>query len=192
MIGDAYILAGGKSSRMGEDKGLKLLNGFPIIQYEINVLTTCFSEVKINTQNLEYKKFNLEIVPDIVSNAGPIGGIYTSLKNSGKDIFVIACDMPFITKEAVTYLIKNHTEASTTVAGYNKKIQPLFGIYTQQILPLLEEKINKKQFKMRELIQDTQGEIIEMNPVVSSKVFVNINNPEDFTQIETKRYNEEN
>ena len=73
------ILAGGKSSRMGEDKGLLLLNNIPMIQYIINVFDTLKIPVMIIANNDNYKQFHLPVYTDIVKDKGPAGGILSAL-----------------------------------------------------------------------------------------------------------------
>ncbi len=184
---EAYILAGGKSSRMGEDKGLKLLNGKPMIQYVIETISPYFSGIKINTGNTKYADLGYELIPDSIPEKGPMGGIYTALKNSSdSEVFIISCDMPFITPAVVNYLLDQPRNNNAIVASYNHEIQPLFGIYNQKIFPLIEEKINKNQLKMMDFLQEIQAEIVEMNEIEKNLVFLNINTIEEFKNIENK------
>ncbi len=182
---EAYILAGGKSSRMGEDKGLKLLNGKPMIQYVIEVILPYFSGIKINTGNVKYADLGYELIPDTIPEKGPMGGIYTALKNSSTtEIFIISCDTPFITPAVVSHLLNQPRNNHAIVASYNQEIQPLFGIYNRKILPLIEEKMNQNQLKMKGFLQEIQAEIVEMNEIEKNPVFLNINTKEEFKNIE--------
>ncbi|CVK17067.1 molybdopterin-guanine dinucleotide biosynthesis protein A [Apibacter mensalis] len=184
MIMEAYILAGGKSIRMGEDKGLKKLNDIPIIQYSIDTLSYCFPIIKINTDKEEYKQFGWELVPDKIKNKGPLGGIHAALDHSKKDVFIVSCDMPFITVEAVNYLLDKHDNSLATVASCKGRIQPLFGIYTYDALQLIEEKMAGNQLKMMDFILKTPSKIIEMSEIIDTEIFSNINTQEEFKKIE--------
>ncbi|WP_295810697.1 NTP transferase domain-containing protein [uncultured Apibacter sp.] len=181
---EAYILAGGKSTRMGEDKGLKKLKGVPIIQYIIHTLSVCFPVIKINTDNSEYLQFGLELIFDRNKNKGPIGGIQAALENSKNDIFIVSCDMPLITPEAIKYLLENHNNNWATVASYNERIQPLFGIYTYASLQLINKRIAHNQLKMMDFIQESHSDIIDMNNKLNTEIFSNINTQEEFKKIE--------
>jgi molybdopterin-guanine dinucleotide biosynthesis protein A len=82
---NAYILAGGKSSRMHTDKGLLLFEGKAMVQYFIEQLQPIFSKLFIVSNNPEDEKFRLEVIPDSIKDIGPAGGIYTALKHSNSD-----------------------------------------------------------------------------------------------------------
>jgi molybdenum cofactor guanylyltransferase len=181
---EAYILAGGKSTRMGEDKGLKKLIDIPIIQYSIDTLSCCFPIIKINTDKEEYKQFGLELVPDKVKNKGPLGGIHAALDHSKKDVFVVSCDMPFITTQAVNYLLDRHANNLATVASCNGRIQPLFGIFAYDTLPLLEKKMAGNQLRMMDFILKIRSKIIDMSEIIDTEIFSNINTQEEFRKIE--------
>ena len=184
MIETAYILAGGKSVRMGEDKGLKLLHGKPLIQYVIDSLIPFFPEIKISTNNPEYNRFGYELAADIFPEKGPMGGIYTALKNSlFDDVFIIGCDMPCISALSFNLLLQQKNQ-SATVAVYKGKVQPLFGIYNRNLIPLLEEKIKQNKLKMIEFLQEIEAIFIEMN---DADIFLNINTLEDLKRLENKQ-----
>jgi len=76
------ILAGGKSSRMGMDKGFCALNGKPMVQYAIDILEQTCDSIIICSNNSDYELFDLPVIPDIIKDIGPMGGIYSGLKNS--------------------------------------------------------------------------------------------------------------
>ena len=106
-----YILAGGKSSRMGEDKGLKLFNGIPLIQNVINQLLFAVDKVVIVSNNKDYEQFGLEVIEDALINKGPAGGIYTALQHSSTDLnFIVSCDMPYISSQAIHFMLENSSK----------------------------------------------------------------------------------
>jgi len=176
MTNDACILAGGKSSRMGEDKGLKLLHGKQMIRYVIESLIPRFPTIKISTNNLEYNVFGYELLADIIPEKGPMGGIYTALKNSlCNDVFITGCDMPFISGSSLDYMLQRENK-SATVAVCNGKIQPLFGIYSKNLIPLLESKIEQNQLSMMKFLQEINTALVEIN---NEDEFLNMNTPGD-------------
>jgi molybdenum cofactor guanylyltransferase len=66
----AYILAGGKSTRMGEDKGLKMLNNKPMIAYVLDQVNPCFEAVYIIANTPLYEKFSIPVLADIKKEIG--------------------------------------------------------------------------------------------------------------------------
>jgi len=185
MINEACILAGGKSSRMGEDKGLKLLHGKQMIRYVIESLIPYFPTIKISANNPKYKVFGYELLADIIPEKGPMGGIYTALKNSScNDIFIISCDMPFISVSSLDYMLQQENK-SATVAVCNEKIQPLFGIYGKNLIPLLEAKIGRNQLGMTKFIQEINANLVEIN---NEDEFLNMNTLEDVKNYENPNF----
>ncbi len=72
----AVIIAGGKSSRMGQDKALMRFRGRTIIEHSLSLLSPLFSRVAVNTNRTEEFDFlNVQTFPDIIPDAGPLGGI---------------------------------------------------------------------------------------------------------------------
>ena len=100
------ILAGGKSSRMGTDKGFLVLKGKSFIQHSIDVLKPLVSEIIIVSDNPEYDAFNFKRIEDIIKDAGPIAGICSGLKASSSQYnLVLSCDIPLIKAEILQKLI---------------------------------------------------------------------------------------
>lgn len=180
---NAYILAGGKSSRMGTDKGLLLFEGKAMIQYVIEQLQPVFEKLVIVSNNPEYEKFGLEVIPDLIKDIGPAGGIYTALKHSDTQLnFMVSCDMPFVTQEAIAFIIENKNDSQIILLENQGKLEPLFGIYAKDCediwLELIEQKIIKLQkmasyFKLKTIP-------VENNEIFKESFFKNINTKEDF------------
>ena len=76
------ILAGGKSSRMGTDKGLMRLNGKPMIQHILDPMAKICQRILIITGNPMYGMFGFELVNDEAPDYGPVMGILSGLKQS--------------------------------------------------------------------------------------------------------------
>ena len=69
----AYILCGGRSSRMGQDKGLVTLQENEFISHIINTLKNITDSIVLVTKNKEYGRFRLPIIQDIYAEKGPLG-----------------------------------------------------------------------------------------------------------------------
>src|SRR5688572_33465590 len=104
----AFILAGGKSSRMGTDKGLVPFRGKEMIRWSIDLLQPIFNDVYLVANRPEYAKFGLPVLSDMLHEKGPIGGIYTALTSSNTTWnFIMACDMPFMNNQVIHKLISD-------------------------------------------------------------------------------------
>lgn len=180
---NGYILAGGKSSRMGTDKGLMLFNDKPIILHVIEQLLPSVNKAVIVSNNSDYEKFGLEVVSDVIKNIGPAGGIYTALNhtNSGYN-FIICCDMPFVSSSAINFIIQNSFQAQITLPFLHGKTEPLFGVYTKECLARWQELIEYGIIKLRDMV--THFNLLKLNvndnELFNDSLFVNINDKNDF------------
>src|SRR4051812_31899843 len=106
------ILAGGKSSRMGYDKGLAVLNGSKMIDQVYASLKKVVDKVIIVSNTDSYNYLNVPVYQDLYKDKGPIGGIYTGLSHSTTEKnIIVACDMPFVTEaflKQLSELCGNH------------------------------------------------------------------------------------
>ena len=149
------ILSGGKSSRMGSDKGLMILHGKPLIQYSIEVLKELCDEIIICANNPGYDMFGFPVIKDVYPDLGPIGGIYTGLLNSNSESnFVLSCDMPFINPQIIIHLLSKREKslASIPIHGHNL-IEPLCAAYSKTILPQLSKQIRNHDLKLMNLLK---------------------------------------
>ena len=187
----ALILMGGKNSRMnGNVKGLlkiknstflekiqETLNDFSSIYLSINDKFS--KEQKQNFENMGFK-----IIEDIYKEIGPLGGIYSSLLNCKEEyLFITACDMPFITKNSIEVLCNKVDKNTDGVVFYDKnnKLYPLGAIYSKNVLPIVEEMIEKKYYKLSYLIEKSNFVKINIEKTdIPLKVLSNINTLQEY------------
>ena len=107
---DALILAGGENKRLPALKGFLEINGQKIIESNIELLSRIFDRVIISTDKPElYFPFGVLVLGDIIKYKGPMIGIFSALTVPGiSDIFVTACDMPFLKPELIRYIVDKY------------------------------------------------------------------------------------
>ena len=181
------ILAGGKSSRMGTDKGLvKFRNKF-LIEYSLEALKLSCSTILISSNNDEYRIFGYPVIKDLVLDSGPIGGIYSCLLNSESQYnLILSCDMPKIGDQMIKHLVSMARSASIVVfANSEGKMEPLCGSYHKDLLPVLIEKIRLREYSLNGLIRSVDHKILSLpkNSRIYEDVFININQPADLNNI---------
>ncbi len=183
------ILTGGRSSRMGMDKANLKIAGCTFIEKLASELF--FIEERLLSVNQAQKRHlpGFTNVVDEVDAIGPIGGICTALKHCKSDaLLVVACDMPFFTKECAKELIVQFQEEpfrDVCVLITKRDEQPLAAIYAKTALPVIEEQIRRNDYRMRNLLAvlDTKRflwnrecEIININTLQDFKYSVNFIN----------------
>lgn len=182
----AYLLAGGKSSRMGEDKGLIDLADKPMAKYALDTLEEMGISPTIVTNNDEYASLGYPLIQDIISDKGPMGGLYSAMENNQATyVFLISCDLPFVPKEAFQKLIDTAKEQSLIVSKFMGMTNPLFALYNKNLKEKIRDNINSDKLKMQDFIRETDFEEVDMEDLVRQypKRFTNVNTPEDLDNI---------
>jgi len=189
------ILAGGKSTRMGKDKGLLQLNGQTFIEHIYETLKPICKKVIIISNQKEHKQFQIPLFEDIHKNKGPLGGIYTGLYHSGTNRnFIVGCDMPFLSIALLKYISK-HIDSfhDTIVPVFDGATQPLCAIYSKKNLKQLENMINNDELKMKEAIGNLNTKYISIDENTSfyrPDLFRNMNTPHDLESIKNFNFHE--
>lgn len=180
----AAILSGGKNSRMNyKTKAFLDVNGKKFIEKILDNING-FQEVLISCNDLElYKEFrdNCRLISDVKKDIGPIGGLYSILKNTeAEKVFVVASDMPFVDYRIINSMCEIEFEADILVACVRGKVEPLFAIYKKSTLSLIEESIENKDYKMMNLIKKSTSSYFYIDNEVTVS---NINTPEEYENI---------
>ncbi|MDX2362292.1 MAG: molybdenum cofactor guanylyltransferase [Crocinitomicaceae bacterium] len=180
------ILAGGKSSRMGSDKGLLPFSGIPMIQHLIQELEQLNLPILIISNNADYKRFGYPVIEDIIKEKGPVGGIYTALTATSTEMNVIlSCDAPFVKKELIKNLIDASENHDVTVSSYNNKLHPLIGVYKKSSLNTFEESLKNDQLRLREVIDLLNTNIVDFSAEsIDDRMFNNINTKDELKELE--------
>ena len=181
----AIVLAGGKSQRMGTDKGLLDLNGKTFIQHICDALQPIVgSNILIISSNKEYDALGFSRVEDIIDNKGPVGGLYTGLKESKTKVnLVLSVDVPLVSTELLEWLIKSHEETDmVTQTKIGDKTNPLIGVYDRSMRIVFGEHMAGNQLKLRQVIEDVKHQTIEVPEKWSNQV-QNINTKEEYQNL---------
>jgi len=180
------ILAGGKSRRMGADKGLVLLGGKPMVQYAIESLGLFCDRILISSNNPEYNCFGFEVIADSVTDAGPMAGISSCLKQSTTEWnLVLSCDMPLLQTVVLKTLLVN-VAGNTFVVPVDAegRSEPLCAFYRLSSLSILEDFISAGSFRMTDLFLRAPVKYLlpcDYPVKYNSQWFANINSAEDLT-----------
>ena len=183
------ILAGGKSSRFGEDKSIAKLGDKTLLDHTINKIEKEFNEILVISNNKEFnfKNNKIHVVEDCIDGQlGPLVGILTAMKwviinkKNYKWIASFPCDTPFFDIKLISELkIKvKETSKKLIFLNSNKKRHNIFGLWSMDLIEILEKDI-KNSFRKVELWADKIGyENININEEKFDK-FLNINTKKD-------------
>ncbi|MEW5819387.1 MAG: molybdenum cofactor guanylyltransferase [Cyanobacteriota bacterium] len=178
----AIILAGGKSSRMGETKALLKIGNKFIIETIVDSLKPLFSEIIISSNNKElYEFLNLKIVKDDINDQGPIMGIYSSLKVSNNNInFVVTSDIPLIKIECFVKMLEYTLEYDVVIPENNGQLEPMFAIYTKRSLPYIEKILQTDSRRIISILDICKYKIVPMD---MQGWYKNLNTKHDYENI---------
>lgn len=181
----AYILAGGKSSRMGSDKGMLPLKESVFIEHIVNALrkADCRS-ITIVSGNSAYDFLDCQRIEDIYPNKGPVGGIFTALKHTTThQNIILSVDIPMISSDVINWLIANIDEKKliTQVRVFDKT-SPLIGIYNKAALSTFEEHLKNDQLRLREVVAALPHQTIDV-PLKWCDLLKNINTKEEYQNL---------
>lgn len=180
------ILAGGKSSRMGKDKGLIEFNGKKLIEYPLNLLSLFCNEMIISSNNEAYLQFGYPVIADEIEDSGPAAGLAAALKASSNEWnLVLSCDVPFVNEESIQYLISCAGNGVGTIPVHNGYVEPLVALYHKSFYHTLESCITGGNLQMRRIVDHPGTFFVDFTSLLreNPKIFDNLNSPGDLTII---------
>jgi len=188
------IQAGGKSSRMGQDKALMPFRGVPLIQYVMERLAHLADEIIVTTNAPEnYAFLGVPLFRDIIPERGALGGLYTALKSaSHSQVAVVACDMPFASNQffsAATKLMST-SEADVIIPQTAHGFEPLHALYRRKTcIHPIEKALDANKWKVISWFDAVNIHALSLDETAAYNLdgltFWNLNTPEDFNRAET-------
>jgi len=178
------ILAGGKSSRMGSDKGFVMYKNKAFIQHIIEAIKPLVNEVIIVSNNPDYDIFKLKRVNDLIENAGPLAGVYTGLHyTTTENNLVVSCDVPLINTETLKKLTAN-IDASIEVVQLESqgKTMPLIAMYKKQCEDIFFTLLQDGERRLRIALKQLKVKTITLNKE-QEKFTTNVNTPSNLKEI---------
>jgi molybdopterin-guanine dinucleotide biosynthesis protein A len=183
-----FVLAGGKSTRMGQDKAALSLNGHTLLEHALAVLRGVCRDVAI------LGKFELygtlaPVYEDTFPGCGPLAGIHAALSNSQTQYnIIIAVDTPFIMPEFLSYLVERAiaSAAVVTTPEIDDYTQPLCTVYSLDFLPIAERALISGCYKIVPLFPRDKTLVIREAELrrfaFATEMFENLNTPEDMAR----------
>jgi molybdenum cofactor guanylyltransferase len=179
-----FVLAGGRSSRMGQDKALLRLGGEPLVKRAIRKLSEVCAEVAIAGGREDLTQFG-RVIPDRFPGCGPLGGIISALEQSSfeRNLF-LPVDAPFVPVSTLKALLFMAAESfgMCVMARVQGKEQPLCAVYSRESLEVLRQELIAGRGKVK-LAIEAAGPVRFMD-FDEAGWFANLNTPEEFAQAE--------
>jgi molybdenum cofactor guanylyltransferase len=183
------ILSGGKSARMGTNKAFLEIEGERLIDRITSMFHDMFREVILVTNSpLDYLDQDCIIASDIFKNKGALGGIYTGLFYASYDhAFVSACDMPFLNRSFMEYMIKCADRYDIVVPEPPDGLQPLHAIYSKRCLSHIKKLMDMGALKITGFYKGLKTMVIHQEDInrfdPGGKMFINVNTRKDLERL---------
>ena len=176
----ALILAGGRSSRMGQDKALEILDGQTMLERAVRFWQESGRVDSVlvavgQPGHLDPLPEGVTAIPDLIAGRGPLAGIWSAFQATQAELlYVSAVDMPNLTAAAIL------PEPRGDAAVYRKegRPEPLFGVYRRTVAPAAERLLKSGMGKMSALLDAVDTECHEVTPE-QARLFDNLNTPHD-------------
>jgi len=182
----AFILAGGRSSRMGRDKAFLELGGRALLDRALELAGSVTPVVRIVAPQDRFLTV-ARTIEDIYPDCGPLGGIHAALTNTSTELnLVLAVDLPFVEPDFLEYLIAqaSQTAALVTVPQAAGGFQPLCAVYRKEFAGVAQTALERKRNKIDPLFTQVETRVIneaEMHRLnYHPQMFRNLNTPAEF------------
>jgi molybdopterin-guanine dinucleotide biosynthesis protein A len=182
----AFILAGGRSTRMASDKAFLELGGQTLLARSLALARTATTDVRIVGDPGKFAAFGT-VVPDVFPGRGPLGGIHAALATSPTDTnLILGVDLPFLTSRFLEYLVAQAQSAETTVTvpSAGGHLHPLCGVYRQPFRAVAQRALSEGRNKVDALFSEVSVRFITEEELAAAgfdpSIFRNLNTAEEW------------
>lgn len=183
---NGLVLAGGKSERMGQDKGLIDYHGLPQREYLYHMLDTFTENTFMSCRPEQVSEFGeqFKTLPDSISGLGPFGAIISAFREFPNNAWiVIACDIPLIDQQTIMQLIQDRNPSKVATAFYNGETKfpdPLVTIWEPKAYPQLMHFLSLGYSCPRKVLINSDTEVLQP---ANNNALLNANSPEEYEQV---------
>ncbi len=185
----AFVLAGGKSRRMGADKAFVMLDGGTLLARALELARSVTSDVCIVGDATKFAEF-APVVEDLFRGCGPLGGIHAALSSSSAELnLILAVDVPFLSTALLEYLIeraRSSASSSVTVVQVGGRWHPLCGVYRREFAELAEQALRARRYKIDAWFDVAPTLVVSEEELAAAgflpTMFRNVNTPEDLAE----------
>jgi molybdopterin-guanine dinucleotide biosynthesis protein A len=195
----AIVLAGGVSSRIGEDKGLVELARKPLVKHVLDRIDSLVDEkivvVKSKRQAEKYERLlgsNVKLAIDKVDLASPLVGAIAGFENAGGEYSILlSCDAPFVSKEILQLLLELCVNKNAAIPRWpNCNIEPLQAVFcTKPTLDAANKSLCSGNLRLQDMVDRLKNVryvstlvLEQLSPGLNT--FFNVNTAQDLKRAE--------
>ena len=179
------LFAGGKSSRMGEDKSLLPFgNEKTLTEFQLKRLEKIFHKVYISCKSASKFDFKADYIEDekSYSISAPTLGFYSALKQTEAEaLFVLSVDTPFVSHKEILELIEvfNQGNYEAVIAKTDTGVHPLCGIYSHSLLKSFEKMLVENNHRLGQMLKESNTKYLYFE---NEESFTNLNHPHEYQE----------
>jgi len=163
------VLAGGQSSRMGQDKSQLLIDGQTMLKRSSLLLESCGLNVAISSAQWG--------VADELPDLGPLGGIYTLLKHQQAPCLFIPTDLPKLSSNSLAQLISHYKSTADSVYFSDHYIPLIVSDWQKGVAVIEDMMAANRKMSVRRFIAEIGASAIATECIDE---LMNMNTPEDY------------
>ena len=181
MSQSGFVLAGGRSTRMGTDKALLPFRGATLAGYIASQVREAAGSATLIGDPARYAALGYPVVADAVPECGPLGGIVTALQmTQAQWNLIVACDMPRVSAAFLSRLLVAAEQAGAACfvpLGPSGRPEPLCAVYHRDCLPGLHRALKSNLLKMQIVLETLRPRYA---PPGELEALANVNTPREW------------
>jgi molybdenum cofactor guanylyltransferase len=185
----AFVLAGGRSSRMGSDKALLSIGGQTLLERALQTAAAVAERIAIVGPRERYARFG-EVIEDAYADCGPLAGIHAALGATTTDLnLMLSVDMPLMTASFLGWLLQTAKAAEELIVVPDALggLQPLCAVYRRQVRGIAEQALQKGDYKIGKVFALVPTRYLSEQEITASgfsiTIFSNVNTREEFEEL---------
>ncbi|MGH9408700.1 MAG: molybdenum cofactor guanylyltransferase [Vicinamibacterales bacterium] len=182
----AAILAGGRARRLGgADKASLAIGHQRIIDRQLAALAGLTDDLRIVANDARHDALGVRRIADTIADCGPLGGIYSALLDARhRRVIVLACDLPFVTRDLLRLIAEAGREEDDAVMPRSARgLEPLCACYHTRVASIVRPRIDRRELDLMSLAQTIRVRELGSNAlagIAADQAFENVNTPHDY------------
>ncbi|MDQ6664585.1 MAG: molybdenum cofactor guanylyltransferase [Acidobacteriota bacterium] len=177
-----FVLVGGKSSRMGENKAFLRIGESSLVERVASAVRIAAGSVSLLGDPEIYGHLGFPVIPDEIPDAGPLAGICSALQTGADWNLIAACDMPALSVELLRALFEEAEAANPDCVipqSSSGRLEPLCAVYHKRCRAAIQEALERG---VRKVTQGLAGLRIRRPAAFDNPAFENLNTPQDWNR----------
>ncbi len=187
---NGFVLAGGASTRMGQDKATLVLAGETMLARQVRLLRRVSHSVAVVGPRSGPESLGVPVLPDVLQGRGPLGGIHTGLLHTHAEFSLfLSCDLPYVNARFLRYLCARALACgadATVPESRERELQTVSAVFRRRALHLVRASLEGGDNAVYRVLRRLRTHVLPWPELAragfSPRVFDNINTPQDYEE----------